>query len=127
LQKINYSIYFVIFSFFFCRTLSTSCHTYKLSPILIKGREPNYSNYLDNLALIGRVLYVYIPKSGSFLKASFIQLCFALFYMLDLLLGWRSLECCELDKKINGERCKFLVAELQIMGKVSKNWLSLKK
>lgn len=97
---------------------------WKLNPIFQKGIDTAREEYLDGLAFSLRFLMVYAPElllasrfsvleSLTFLRSDLVEL-------LDLVLGVGKVYSPNLERRIQEERCKFLVAELKCKGEGAK-------
>lgn len=92
-------------------------HKWQLSQFLQKGTERTYDSLLSDLALAARFIVVTAISriTGHFLslKNSVASLFLGLLKICDAVVGLPSLLAQDLEHKMNEERCRFLVAELE--------------
>lgn len=100
-------------------------HVWKLNSIFQKGIDTAREEYLDGLAFSLRFLMVYAPElllaprfslreSLSFLRSDLADL-------FDICIGIGKVYSPNLERRIQEERCKFLVAELKCKGDGAKS------
>ncbi|ODM94685.1 hypothetical protein Ocin01_11990 [Orchesella cincta] len=99
-------------------------HVWKLNNFFQKGIDTAREEYLDGLSFSMRFLVVYAPEllladrlsvkeSLNYLKSDLVEL-------FDLLFGVGKVYSPNLERRIQEERCKFLVAELKCKGEGAK-------